>query len=215
MLLERRILLFAGATLLSLAGATLAGADKPPPASPKPLVLQKPALFQDDFSGDLSKWRPDKPGVWSIANGMLRAVLPNEKQQRSIILAGSAEWTDYAVDLDICGMRGVDKGVIFRMHGKDGVGADLRGGEYQDLVVYRGWIPLGRVPAANGNGKWSHMRVEARERRYRVFVNGKLVIDKQDSRDASASGGIALPAYTGGAAECHVYYDNVVVTALD
>ena len=34
-------------------------------------------------------------------------------------------------------------------------------------------------------------------------------------RAAPASGGIALAAYTGGVGECTVYYDNVLVTALD
>ncbi|MEQ1831434.1 MAG: hypothetical protein ABL977_00150 [Candidatus Eisenbacteria bacterium] len=28
------------------------------------------------------------------------------------------------------------------------------------------------------------------------------------------TGAIALPAYTGGSAQCTVYYDNIVVTAL-
>ena len=45
-------------------------------------------------------------------------------------------------------------------------------------------------------------------------MNDAVVIDKEDSRKARASGGIALAAYTGGVGECTVYYDNVVVTSL-
>ncbi len=67
---------------------------------------------------------------------------------------------------------------------------------------------------SNATGGWHHLRIEARGHRYRVFVNGRLVLDRRDRVRAHASGGIALAAYTGGAGECRVCFANVRVTAL-
>lgn len=186
-----------------------------PPPSPRLVVPKKGVLFVDDFSSDsLRHWVADREGVWSIYRGMLRGDLPDRKQERSIIYAGEPGWTDYAVDLDVCMMRGVDKGVIVRAAENAGVGVDMRGPGYQDIVLQQGWRPLGRKTLVNGNGIWHHMRVEARGHRYRVFVNGDKVLDEKDSRKTSAAGRIGLPAYTGGGGQCTVYYDNVVVVAL-
>jgi hypothetical protein len=73
---------------------------------------------------------------------------------------------------------------------------------------------LGRAPVHNDNGLWHHLRVESLDSRYRVLVDGKLVLERTDPRHASHQGRIALAAYTGGEGQCTVYYDNVVVTAL-
>jgi len=182
----------------------------PPPHQPHP-----DALFSDDFkSGKLDGWTPDQPGVWSIRHGVLRADLPDGRQLRSLLYAGSESWTDYAVDIDVCGIRGVDKGVAVRVTEKQGIGVDLRGPGYQDVVMYRKEWPMGRASAVNANGAWHHLRIEARGKRYRVWVNGMLVIDREDPKNACPNGRIALPAYTGGAGQCTLYYDNVVVTAL-
>jgi hypothetical protein len=111
----------------------------------------------------------------------------------------------------------VDKGVVLRVAGDAGTGVDLRGGTYQDVVMYQREWPMGRARAMNANGTWNHLRVEARGNRYRVFVNGELKLDRVDSRNARSmrrSGSIALPAYTGGVAQCTVYYDNIVVTQI-
>ena len=185
-----------------------------PPPPPK-LTPNPEALFETDFKdGKFIGWTPDQPNVWSVRNGVLRADLPDGRQIRSFLYGGLESWTDYAVDLDVCGIRGVDKGVAVRVTDKQGIGVDLRGPGYQDVVVYRKEWPMGRASAVNPNGVWHHLRVEARGKRYRVWVNGVLVIDRDDPRNACPNGRIALPAYTGGAGQCTVYYDNIVVTAL-
>jgi hypothetical protein len=173
------------------------------------------ALFVDDFKdGKLDGWTPDQPGMWSVRYGMLKADLPDGRQVRSFVYAGSETWTNYVVDLDVCGIRGVDKGVVVRVAENKGIGVDLRGPGYEDVVVYRREWPMGHASVLNPNGVWHHLRVEARGNRYRVWVNGVLTIDREDSRNACPAGRIALPGYTGGAGECTVYYTNVVVTPL-
>jgi hypothetical protein len=178
-------------------------------------------LFQDDFGdGDLAGWRADRPGAWSVRRGVLRADLPDQKQLHSFLYAGD-EWTEYALDLDLCGMRGVDKGVVVRVtrDGKSGeanagIGVDLRGPPYHDILLHRGPWPLGKARVVNPNVVWHHLRIEARGHRYRVWVDRRLVLDRKDGRRASPAGGIALAAYTGGAGQCTIYFDNVLVTAL-
>lgn len=196
----------------------LTGADDPtrfalPPSPPRFAPPAKGVLFADDFSGGLSKWEPDSVRAWSAWRGMLRADLPDRKQARSFLYAGSEDWRDYALEFDVCGMRGVDKGAVVRVQNTSGFAIDLRGGTYQDVIAHLREWPMGKAPATNANGTWSRVRIEAKGERYRVWVNGELKIERRDGR--RPQGRIALAAYTGGVGKCTVYYDNVVVTALD
>jgi len=205
--------LAAGALLLVSGGPADSSREALPHPSPR---FERPhgALLADDFSNGLKLWESDRDGVWSVQRGMLRADLPDEKQQRSFLYAGSEEWADYAVELDVCGMRGVDKGAAVRVMNGSGLAVDLRGPGYQDVLLHRREWPMGRAPAINGNGVWHKLRIEAHGPRVRVFVNGELKIDRADPRNSRSRGRIALAAYTGGVGECTVFYDNVVVTPL-
>ena len=117
------------------------------------------------------------------------------------------------VDLG-AGRRGVDKGVVVRVEDETGIGLDLRGPGYQDVVLHRREWRMGQANVQNGNGVWHHVRIEARGHHYRVWINDMLLIDKEDPRRARPRGRIALAAYTGGSGQCTVYYDNVIVTSL-
>ena len=195
-----------------------AAADTTRNAMPPPSPAFKPtanAIFSDDFQGArLTRWRPDRDGVWSLRRGMLRAELPDNRQEHSMLFTGDSTWTDYATDFDVCGMRGVDKGVIVRVRGTRGLGVDLRGPGYHDLRLQMSELPIGRATIENGNAVWQHVRVEVRAANCRILVNGQQLINRRVPLRLSPSGGIALAAYTGGIGECTVYYDNVVVTPL-
>jgi len=209
-----RLPLLACGVVLCL-GAT---ADTTRNAMPPPSPAFKPpanAMFSDDFQGaHLTRWRADRDGVWSLKRGMLKAELPDNRQEHSMLYAGDSTWTDYAIDLDVCGMRGVDKGVVVRVRKGHGLGLDLRGPGYHDLRLQMSELPIARVNVENGNGVWQHVRVEVCGARCRIVVNGNELIDRRVPLRLSASGGIALAAYTGGIGQCTVYYDNVVVTPL-
>jgi hypothetical protein len=182
-----------------------------PPTPPRFVQPARGVLLADDFSHGLHAWKPDQPGVWSVWRGMLRADLPDQKQLRSVLRAGDPEWRDYALDFDVCMMRGVDKGAVVRLVEETGVGVDLRGGTYQDVIAYiREW-PVGKAPAINSNATWNHVRIEVHGDRMIVRVNGDPALDRSISK--APRGGIAMAAYTGGAGECTVYYDNVIVTS--
>ena len=208
-----RLALAAGSLLLVSGGP----ADSSRAALPHnaPAFVRPPgALFADDFTHGLALWESDREGVWTIVRGMLRADLPDARQERSFLYAGSEEWTNYAVDLDVCAMRGVDKGVVVRVMNNSGLAVDLRGPGYQDVLLHRREWPMGRAQVINGNGVWHHLRVEANGSRVKVIVNGETKIDRTDPRNSRPRGRIALAAYTGGGGECTVFFDNVVVTPL-
>jgi hypothetical protein len=203
------------AALLSTAVPSDSERRATPPPAPKPARPSGEVLFADDFSDStLARWTSDRAGVWSIRRGVLRGDMPDGKQLHSFLMGGDSTWTDYAVDLEVCQMRGVDKGVAVRVEGRSGIGVDLRGPGYHDVLLHRGEWPMGRARVVNGNGVWHHLRVEARGHRYRVIVNGEALIEREDSRRSRPRGRITLPAYTGGVGQCTVYYDNVLVTAL-
>src|SRR5262249_33482540 len=118
-----RMRLILGFLLGTLAlGASLAAADEPPPPPP-PRPVTGTVLFAEDFRDTtLARWRSDRAGVWSVSKHMLRGVLPDVRQQHSLIEAGSDEWTDVALDVDVCQIRGVDKGAVVRVTKGSGIG---------------------------------------------------------------------------------------------
>lgn len=216
MALSRSRALLLLAAILLTAGATPSEPERE--ALPSPAARTAPTgrvLFQDDFSGDsLARWVSDRANVWSVRRGMLRGDLPDRKQEHSVISAGDSSWTDIALDVDVCAMRGVDKGVVVRLdRSRRAVGVDLRGPGYEDVVVHVQEWALGKARAVNANGMWHHLRVEARGQRFRVYVDGALAVDRTDKHGAATQGRIGLAAYTGGVGQCTVYFDNVVVTA--
>jgi hypothetical protein len=186
-----------------------------PPASPRRAAPAGKILFSDDFGTDsLGLWQPDRAGVWSVHKGMLRGDLPNQRQVRSMISIAGSHWQDIRVDFDVCALRGVDKGVVIRASGNHGIAVDLRGPGYDDVLLHRGRHKLGKAAFVNPNRQWHHVTIEATGARYRVFVNEQLLIEEED-RQLVVPGRVSLPAYTGGVGACTVWYDNVVVTALE
>ena len=211
----RSCLVIASAAWLSLGAADSTRVAMPPPSP----AFKHPAnaLFADDFSDPrLTRWRADSvASAWQVRNGMLCGELPDVKQAHSFLFAGDPTWADYAVDFDVCGLRGVDKGIGVRVSGRHGVGVDLRGGEHQDVLVYVNQFPVGSGRVGIADGSWHHVRVAIRDHRCRVTVDGHVAVDGHLRFPPPSHGGIALAAYAGGVGRCTVYYDNVVVTPLE
>lgn len=207
---------FAAAVIsAALGGSALAASPTPQtiPPPPRPAAPAGEVLFAEDFR-TLDAWQADRDSVWSVEEGVLCGRLPDGRQERSFLFAGSEDWQNYAVDLDLCQVRGVDKGVAVCVRGARGVAADLRGGEYQDVLLYRQQLPLGSGKATNADRAWNHLRLEARGARFTVLVNGVRVLERRDPLGSMRRGRIALAAYTGGHGECTVFYANLVVTRL-
>jgi len=207
-----RVLRAARASLVLAATViAAAGASAPSPTPARGVVVQAKFHTPNLPEG----WTFDRPEIWSVDRGRLRARLPDEKQEKSLAYFGREHWKDYQLDLDVYGVRGVDKGFAVRSQGEEGIGIDLRGPGYDDVVMYRGYSQLGRASVANANRRWHHVRVIVRGNRYQVFVNRRLRIDYVDEDNERPAGRLALAAYTGGAGECEVLFDNVMVRTLN
>src|SRR5262249_54847987 len=189
--------------------------DAAPPPSPE---FKRPAnaLFADDFSDStLRAWRPARLAtLWAVRGGVRRGGLPDVKQGHSILFVGDSAWPDYPVDVHRVGLRGADKGIGVRVRGKSGLGVDLRGSTYQDVVLYAGKYPVGSGKAENADGTWNHLRIEIRGSSCRVSVGDHVAYDKHPHFKPPRRGGIALAAYAGGLAQCTLYHHNVLVTPL-
>jgi hypothetical protein len=207
-------LVVAAGALLPLGAHSDLERNASPPQSPR-MVAPANALLAEDFSSGLDGWQTEHKEYWHVRGGMLRADLPDKKQVHTLIRIGDTTWYDYALDFDVCGMRGVDKGAIIRIVDKLGLGVDLRGPGYNDIRVHLSATPLGRIDVINGNGIWHHIRMEVRDRHCRVLVGNQVLLDRFVSKRLPPGGGIALAAYTGGVGECTVFFDNVVVTPLE
>ena len=203
--------------LLAALGGLAGSAPGTLPAIPPPPIRAAASgevLFTEDFR-TLDAWQADRDSIWSVEDGVLCGHLPDGKQERSFLFAGSEDWQAYAVDLDLCQVRGVDKGLAVCVRGSRGVAVDLRGGEYQDVQLYRQQTPLGRAKLPNADRAWHHLRVEARSARFTVLVDGVRALECRDPLGSMRRGRIALVAYTGGQGECTVFYANVTVTRLE
>ena len=107
-------------------------------------------------------------------------------------------------------------------------GTVLLSSDFREATSLAGWSPdrdgiwslargalRGKLPdrkqarSINDNGIWHHLRVEALEGRYRVLVDGRLVLERTDPNRLSRQGRIGLAAYTGGIGHCTVYDSNV------
>src|SRR5262245_43715629 len=69
-------------------------------AAQRGVLPSRSVLFADDFRS-LSRWRIDGPRVWTIRNGYANAEMPNEKQEKSFLFAGSPAWRDYSVSVRV------------------------------------------------------------------------------------------------------------------
>ena len=96
-----------------------------------------------------------------------------------------------------------------------GSGSICAGPGNQNLLLHRREWPLDKAIVLTANGTWHHVRIAAQGHRYRIWVNGALVLDRTDGKKSRPRGRIALAAYAGGVGQCTVYYDNVVVTRID
>jgi hypothetical protein len=203
-----------GAILLMVLAGSARGQtalDSLPPTPAPPAATG--ALLVEAFHR-LDAWKPDRDSVWFVKRGVLTAVIPDKPQERSMIFAGSADWKYYALDVDLLQWRGADKGVLLNVQGQTGIGVDLRGAEYQDVLVYHRQLPLGHAAAPNPDRQWHHLRVESRGGHYTILVDGKQVLTCHDKLAGARNGRIGLAAYAGGKGVCTVFYANVVVTQL-
>jgi alpha-L-arabinofuranosidase len=128
-------------------------------------------------------------GQWDIGNGVIKA--PSGSPE-SWAITGDAKWGDYDVTLKARKISG-DEGFIVLFHAADG--GNYRwwnvGGwgntatrlEVADNGQRTGWGPDSNFTV--DTGRWYDLRIEVRGRRFRGYVDGRLVTEADESADPS------------------------------
>lgn len=187
--------------------------------------------FEDDFSGDLSKWQSFRGDIssWSIQDGMVETntggvveIIPNDQN-----------WPDplfdrYIYEVDMMPMSGVDRNISFRVQATD------RWAEIHHTGDSTGWyhIYLERVfgtpvspPPASArlsytenkmleNGVQYHFKIVVDGTKTKIYITEpdsveRLLIDYNDIDSPLIGGKIGLRV-----GSARMRFDNVVVTEL-
>lgn len=141
------------------------------------------------FNGmDLSGWREPSPNKWwSVQDGIL--VGNQDPAQEGSVLRTEREYEDLIVQADVKFSGDVDSGIFLRKGEKwqcqIGVSRKLK----RDMTCsiyspFDGGYPhqARGVERWMRRGEWNRIRILARGQRFRIWLNGKLVLDCEDSR---------------------------------
>lgn len=205
-------------------------------------LVSADVLLQDDFEdGDLDGWTTPY-GEWDVVDdsdpehgkvmrGRYIHVEGVPPEGLPYAYAGDLGWTDYVLDLDIKGIVGIDKLVLFRLSG-DSAGDPADG--YYNLNMRSGFNDAFLSLESCGGfstgfpvgNEWYHVTVEVIGDRYRVWAHlgsedpnpdKDLLFDTEC--DTFPSGLIGVSPFTnistgGQYGNTETYFDNVVVTSL-
>jgi len=180
-------------------------------------------LFENFNDGNANDGNPadwdEVSGDWKVVNGKYHIkVSAGESTAKSLI--GSDSWTDYTFEVDVMGVGGTDRCILFR-HLPD------RSYRLTYWYRYRGGVMLiekgvpGRysrsqyAPFPNTNGTWVRLKVVASGANIKCYADGVLKIDWTDTKDPILSGNVGLTGWTGGGQNNECYFDNVRVTLAD
>ena len=172
-------------------------------------------LLADNFNdGNVTGW--DFDSGWSVTPGGL--LMQSGNNQHRYAFAGQTSWTDYSFstmmrsdDDDIMSLlfRVQDSNTFYRFSW-----ALTQGGPYQRLERLVGGISQLLVERNEGyiEGRWYHVEVQTEENHLRVFVDGVLILEHEDtSAQALRSGRIGFHTHW----EDPAYFDDVLVTRLE
>ncbi|HET7098948.1 MAG TPA: hypothetical protein VFI61_01790 [Patescibacteria group bacterium] len=184
-------------------------------------ALAEATLFTDDFSTPIAtNWEIQGAPGWNIVDGKYGIYLnPGLSNTFPIDTVWNYGWSNIAYDVDLTGLQGVDKNILVKfkdssnfieLHANgNGIFLDkssaLGGGGLQD---YSSMLLSNNVPY--------HFRFEIRDNgNIKVFINGSLLFDVNESLPLISNWKIGLRAGTGAVSPTEVRFDNVVVTQLD
>jgi hypothetical protein len=185
------------------------------------------AIFQDSFSDKTNGWRivgtdPESDlNVVDYATGGLRLYNPPPGHDMVVTndIAGSAiKDAIVEVEATVTGKPPESKDTNWGIACRAGDGAGYQLGLYADgrptiwKLKDNNWTNLdtgGPMPAVR-DGTTSHLRAECWESRLTLFVNGRSVLQVEDSEIKSGSIGLYLDNSGGGAVD--ILFDNLLVT---
>lgn len=185
-----------------------------------PRVVLATVLFQDDFDdGNAEGWTVISGGeYWRPNDGMYGAIV-DPPDTRADMVAGSSEWTDYVYEVDILGIKGASRNLLFRYQD-----ADHRYGfhiTYGSKLILEKVYPLthpagvASAPITFLNNIKYRMKVVLKGNIIEIYQNNNLILKYIDKENPITTGMIGLRVGTGAVYPTEVWYDNVLVTSLE
>lgn len=177
-------------------------------------------LFQDNFNdGNADGWEVIGSLGWNVQNKeygiYLNPGVSNTFPSNSL---WNNDWDNYAFEVDLRGVSGTDKNLIFRFvdnsnfYSVHHTGGNIYFSKYIKGIDYI-FAPSLYYPLENGSTY--HFRIEVSGDHFRLFESNKLLFDVIDITEPKISKGkIGLRVGTGAVSPSEVWYDNVVVTSL-
>jgi serine/threonine protein kinase len=177
-------------------------------------------LFQDDFSGDLSKWNI-QTGTWSIQNGEL-AGQGGGGQIDGWIYAGDTTWQDYALQAKVIFVDYNAELVVrstghFQNEYRISLWQQMPGYYYSNMYQiskYQNGVTTsftdGNIPSPVTITNPSIVRIEVKNDTIRLYINNQFVTEYTD-QDPLLSGQIGLGVIW----DYSNHFDDVIVTDLD
>ena len=187
-----------------------------------------PVLFSADFAAvNSSAWHSpllpesDMQPLWRIADGVVQQAGDVNQETRlepSFYLTGQPSWSNYVFEAAILATSGEDAGVVWNVQA-DGAGfyrlrlmpnLPNNAAKARLEVVQNGQVRVLGETAANAYAgytayEWQSVRVQSKDGRQQVWVNGSLLFDVAD---ATLTGGqVGLFAW----ADSGTRFDNVRV----
>lgn len=163
--------------------------------------------FEDNLNdGDANGWEPQIP-KWSVVENQYFGA-STAGRAGSLTVIGEKNWTDYTISADIRPISEmVNVGIIGRFQDAENFYmAQLRQGVAGIHMRITGrWIALDSVPHAMNKDTWYKVKLEMRDTRIRMYVDGALVASAKDA--TFSRGKIGLRSAEGAEA----YFDNVTV----
>jgi len=183
--------------------------------------------FADDFAdGDFKGWTP-YGGGWFVRDGVFHTA--SNASSGSDGLAGvkavatSAVFGDLSYQAAVTVNKSGDAGLIFRV-GDAAIGADSYRGYYAGISAERNevilgkadqkWFPLKIVGMPVEANKAHEIRVEAKGKMIRVFVDDMTTPKIEMEDDSFSQGAIGVRRFTGAPARNPAGFSKVRVTAL-
>ena len=198
-------------------------------------------LLNDNFSdGNSIGWDEQNPwGSWTVQNEeyLGEATYQGSPAQPSYSTIGDESWTNYQLDLDINGIQGIDKQVLFRVNSDSNKAyifnfrSQYFNGGNDALLAVRS--PLGSEHATllaaqsytSNPNTWYHLTIQVQNQsdnsvKIKILINSQIIIDYADENNQILNGKIGLEVVPGGyqpnpqGLTTSTLYDNIVVSEL-
>lgn len=183
-------------------------------------ILAQTILFSDDFeSGNTSNWIVIGDPGWNIQSGKYGIHLePGVSNSVPSDEKWNSNWEDLIFKVDLIGISGTDKNLIFRFIDDSNFYSIHHTGDYiyfEKFINNNGYQLAPRIYYPLENNIEYYFKVEINGDRLKVFENNNLLFNIEDNTEPKwHNGKIGLRVGTGGVSPTEVWFDNIVVEEL-